>query len=96
MNAKQTAFLALAVTAFCATILGGITATPEIVTQIIIGVVAFLSSGLVLLGLWFTSWFRNSSVSRQQSVIWISTGSTSAIVCFLPLALWLLVHKTFP
>lgn len=66
--------------------------TPEVWSQIIIGVFALFASGLVVLGLWFTPWFRSRSIARQNSVIWIAASSTSAAVCILPLVV-LLVHR---
>jgi hypothetical protein len=90
MSAKLTAFLAVPVTAYCAGILGALTMTPEMMSQIIVGVAAFIFAGLVVSGLWFVPAFRICAVARQRSVIWIAASSTSAIVCIFPLVIYLL------
>jgi hypothetical protein len=87
MSPKQTSFLAVAVTAYCAGILGGVTMTPEVVSQIIVGVAALVVATVVVCILWLTAWFRALSPKRQQSAIWIAASCASAVVCFLPLAL---------
>src|ERR1700677_3228214 len=90
MNPKWTALLAVAVTATCAGILGGFTVTPEVFTQILVGVESFVASGLVILVLFWTSRFRNCRPGRQQSIIWVAAGSTGVIICLLPLFLLLI------
>jgi hypothetical protein len=89
MSPKLTAFLAVVVTAYCAGILGAITMTPEVMSQIIVGVAAFIFSGMVVLGLWFIPSFRTCPVARQRVVIWIAAGGASIFVCILPLIFWL-------
>lgn len=49
MNPKLTALLAVVVTGFGATVIAPFTTTPELVTQLFVGVFAFLAAGVVLL-----------------------------------------------
>jgi len=89
MSAKLTAFLAVPVTAYCAGILGAFTATPEPISQIIVGAGALIFSGLVVSGLWLVPSFQGCAIARQRAVIWIAASSTSAIACIIPLVFYL-------
>src|ERR1041384_4591143 len=90
MNSKQTALIALVATGVGATVLGAYTATSEVITQLIVGVAAFLAAGIVLLVLLWTPWLRALPPERQHRIIWIAAGGTSLVVCLLPLMIGIL------
>ena len=69
MSTKKTALLAVAVTGFAATVLGAFTTTPELITQLIVGIGAFLAAGIVLLVLLWTPWLRALPPERQRRTI---------------------------
>jgi hypothetical protein len=89
MNPRLTALLAVVATGCGATVLGGFTTTPEVITQLIVGITAFLASGIVVFVLFCTPWMRSLSPERQRRAIWFAAATTGVIVCFLPLAGWL-------
>jgi len=86
MNSKLTALLAVVVTGFCATVLGAFTTTPEVITQLVVGVSAFLASGIVVVALLWTPWLRALSPERQRRGIWIAACGTGLLVTLLPMA----------
>jgi hypothetical protein len=92
MNLKRTALLAVVVTGCVATILGAFTTTPELITQVIVGIVAFLAAGIVLLLLLWTPWLRALPPERQRRTIWIAAGGTGLVVCLLPLVIGILTR----
>ena len=87
MNPKLTALLSVVVTGFGATVIAPFTTTPELVTQVAVGVLAFLAAGVVLLALWWTPWLRALPPQRQRRTIWIAACGTGLVVCVLPLLL---------
>jgi hypothetical protein len=89
MNPRQTALVAVVVTGFCATVLG---ATPDVITQLIVGTAAFLAAGIVLLVLLWTPWLRALPPARQRRTIWFAAGVTGLVVCLLPLAVGILTR----
>jgi len=89
MNPKVTALIAVVATGFCGTVLGAFTATPEAITQMIVGMGASVAAGAVLLVLFCTPWMRSLPAAQQRRVIWLAALSTGVISCFLPLGLLL-------
>lgn len=87
MNTKLTAFVAVVVTGFCATFLGAFTTTPEVLTQLVVGVSATLASGIVVLVLMWTPWFGALRPERQRRATWIAACGTGLLMAFLPMLL---------
>jgi hypothetical protein len=90
MDAKLTALPAIVVTGFAAAVLGAFTTTPEVITQLVVGMAASLASGIVLLALLWTPWLRALSPERQRRAIWIAAAGTGLVVCCLPLVVGIL------
>ena len=85
MNSKQTAVLAAVVTAVAATFLAGFTATPDPLTQVLVGTVALIVTSLVLVAVLWLPWTRGLPDSRRKSVIWLVAAGTAAVVTCVPL-----------
>ena len=92
MSTKQTAFIAVIVTGFCASVLAAITTTPELITELIVGIGAFLAAGIVLSVLLWTPWLRALPPEQQRRTLWIAAGSTGLVVCLLPQVIWTLTR----
>ena len=89
MSTKMTAAVAVVVTAVVVTFLAAFTATPEAITQLVMGGMAFFVTVLVLLIVLWLPWMRALPESRQKKVIWLVAASAGVAVCCLPFALWL-------
>ena len=85
----MTAAFAVVVTAVVATVLAAVTATPDAVTQLVTGGMAFSVTALVLLIVLWLPWMRALPESRQKKVIWLVAASAGVAVCCLPFAFWL-------
>ncbi len=90
MSPKRTAILAVVITGVVATFLAPFTTTPEVITQISVGVEALAASALVVLILLRIPRLRTLSPAGQRKAIWFAAGSTGMLVCLLPLALSIL------
>ena len=90
MSPSQTGLVAVVTTGAGATVLAAFTATLEAVTQLAVGFAAVVASGVGLLLLWWTPWFRALPPERQQRAMWVTTGIIGFIVCCLPLVIILL------
>jgi hypothetical protein len=86
MNPNRTALLAIVVTGVAAALFAAFTATPEVITQVIVGIEAVAASALVVFILLRIPRMRTLPEARQRKFIWLSAGTTSAVVCLLPLA----------
>src|SRR5438105_748890 len=87
MNSKRTALLAVTVTGIAATLLSAFTATPEAVTQLIIGVEAIAASAIVVFIVLRVPSMQALPIRRQRQMIWFSASGAGMVVCVLPLIL---------
>ena len=87
MKPKRTALLAVIVTGIAAAFLAGFTATPEVVTQLVIGVEAIVASAVVVFILLRVPSMQALPVPRQRQIIWLSACGAGMVVCVLPLIL---------
>jgi len=85
----MTAAVAVVVTAVIVTFLAAFIVTPEVITQLVMGGMAFLVTGLVLLIVLWLPWMRALPDGRQKKVIWLVAASAGVAVCCLPFAFWL-------
>lgn len=96
MSLKRTALLAVIVTGIIVTLLAAVTATPDILTQLLIGVEAVAASAIVVFILLRIPKMKALPESKQQQLILVSVCVTGVLVCLLPLALAALRHATSP
>ena len=90
MKPKRTALVAIIVTGIAATFLAALTATPEVVTQLIVGVETVAASAVVVFVLLRIRRLQALPAARQRQLIWLCAGSAGAIVCLLPLVIGVL------
>ncbi len=90
MSTKITAAVAVVVTAVIVTFLAPFLVTPEAITMLVMGGMAFLVAGVVLLIVLWLPWMRALPEGRQKKVIWLVAASAGLAVCCLPFAFSLL------
>ena len=85
----MTAASAVVVTAVIVTLLAAFIVTPEAITLLVMGGMAFLVTGLVLLIVLWLPWMRALPEGRQKKVICLVAASAGVAVCCSPFAFWL-------
>ena len=90
MNVRKTAIVAVVLTGIVSTIVAAFTTTPELITQLVVGLGAFVASGVVALVLLLTPWLGTLSPRGQRRAVWLAVAGTGAIVCILPFGLTIL------